>query len=382
MKRGKQVKGITERRRADGTIVYEVVGRLGKKVKRIGTYLSRTEAVAAEQERQVNQRKINRGEMSADYSSRRTMDQAASDWLGSLARGRSRSHSTYERVWRLQLRDRIGGSTKVAAVREADVMRVRDDLAVHYAPATVKGALTCLSAAFTYFKKRGWVISNPCHGVRSVENPERAYNWIETHAEVARLLAACGPTLLPIVAVALLTGMRIDEILHLQWADVDLPRRVIAVHRGRQGTAKSGRLRRLPILDALLPVLREWRLQSGGSPLVFPGTASHPMRRRTDSNLPVRSKQGVGLMFKRALRRAQLDTSLRFHDLRHSFASHWMSDGGDIFKLSKLLGHSSVTITEKIYAHLAPDAYENDYARLAFQMPAAPANVYSLRSAR
>jgi hypothetical protein len=245
MKRGKQVKGITERRRADGTIVYEVVGRLGKKVKRIGTYLSRTEAVAAEQERQVNQRKINRGEMSADYSSRRTMDQAASDWLGSLARGRSRSHSTYERVWRLQLRDRIGGSTKVAAVREADVMRVRDDLAVHYAPATVKGALTCLSAAFTYFKKRGWVISNPCHGVRSVENPERAYNWIETHAEVARLLAACGPTLLPSRCSRACASTRSFICSGLTWTCPDESSRCTAVARAQPSRAGCGASRSL-----------------------------------------------------------------------------------------------------------------------------------------
>ena len=47
----------------------------------------------------------------------------------------------------------------------------------------------------------------------------------------------------------------------------------------------------------------------------------------------------------------------------------FLIEGGDIFKLSKILGHSSVTITEKTYAHLKPTAYEADYGRVAFRMP-------------
>ena len=45
-----------------------------------------------------------------------------------------------------------------------------------------------------------------------------------------------------------------------------------------------------------------------------------------------------------------------------------MIDGGDIFKLSRMLGHSSVSITEKTYAHLKPDAYETDYGRVRFEI--------------
>jgi hypothetical protein len=44
-------------------------------------------------------------------------------------------------------------------------------------------------------------------------------------------------------------------------------------------------------------------------------------------------------------------------------------DGGDIFRLSKILGHANVTITQKVYAHLAPDAWEQDYHRVAFVVP-------------
>jgi hypothetical protein len=82
------------------------------------------------------------------------------------------------------------------------------------------------------------------------------------------------------------------------------------------------------------------------------------------------SQPSVRLPFKRAVEHAELPDSMRLHDLRHSFASLFLIDGGDVFKLSKILGHSSVTITEKTYAHLEPDAYEGDDERVVFRVPA------------
>jgi hypothetical protein len=46
-----------------------------------------------------------------------------------------------------------------------------------------------------------------------------------------------------------------------------------------------------------------------------------------------------------------------------------ITDGGDIFRLSKILGHSNVMITQKVYAHLAPEAWEQDYHRVSFVPP-------------
>jgi integrase len=121
------------------------------------------------------------------------------------------------------------------------------------------------------------------------------------------------------VTLAVGTGMRLDELLHLKWADIDLERRLIAVHRGRHGTTKSGKARYIPILDVLMPFLRPLSLNRNGADLVFPGENGKP-----------RSKPGVRFPFKQAAQRAGLPEQLRFHDLRHTFASHWVLDGGDI----------------------------------------------------
>ena len=53
-----------------------------------------------------------------------------------------------------------------------------------------------------------------------------------------------------------------------------------------------------------------------------------------------------------------------FHDLRHTFASHWVASGGDLFKLQKILGHKTVQMTMR-YAHLAPAAFREDWDRLS-----------------
>lgn len=112
-----------------------------------------------------------------------------------------------------------------------------------------------------------------------------------------------------LATLALATGMRLDETTHLHCADVDIERRLITVHRGWQGTVKSGRVRRVPILDSVLPMLRELALQRGGATLVFPGKNGKP-----------RTKVGVRVPFKQAALHAGLSSNLRFHDLRHTFA--------------------------------------------------------------
>jgi integrase len=168
--------------------------------------------------------------------------------------------------------------------------------------------------------------------------------------------------------------MRLDEALHLMWVDVDLAHRVIHVHRGRRGAPKSGRLRHVPIFDSVLTVLREMKLAKGTNTLLWPGAKLDAF----GEQLP-RNKSAVFRPFKAAVVRAGVAKKLRIHDLRHTFAGLFLASGGDIFKLSKILGHSSVAITQKVYAHLHPDAFADDYSRVSFAMPENAGAVLKLR---
>lgn len=354
--------------RAGGTRFQVYAQRAGRKVY-IGTYDSKREAVSAERRHVVTQEQIAAGELAPEHDTKRTLDQAVTEWLESLDKAGSRSHAGYSERMRMYILPTLG-AVAIARIGKPHVMRWRDDMATRLAPTTVNGTLTCLSSAFSYFVDRQWLDTNPCHGVKHVESPDRVYTWIQTKEEITKLLLECPRGIREIATLAIGTGMRLDELLHLQHADVSIERRLITVHRGRQGPTKSGKARRVPILDSVLPFLRELALQRDGAKLVFAGKAGAP-----------RTKPGVREPFKQAVARAGLPSSLRFHDLRHTFASHWVLDGGDIFRLSKILGHSSVVVTQRTYAHLSPDAWEQDYHRVSFVAPEQGA-VYALTRRR
>lgn len=332
----------------------------------VGTFTSRRDAIGAERKHEVTQEMIGLGELAEEVDTKRTLDEGATAWLASLQKRGSRSHETYTNSMNIYILPAMR-SLPLARVTSSRVMEWRDELATSKAPATVNGALTCLASAFTYFVKRRWVDRNPCSGVERIERPMRDYRWIQTREEITRLLVQCPGDVRDIVALMLGSGLRVDEVLCLEHTDVELDRRLIVVQRGSKGTVKSGRVRRVPILDAVLPMLRERALRRGGGQLLFPGK---------DGNR--RSQPGVRDAYKLAVKRAGLDTKLRLYDCRHTFASHWVMNSGDIFALSKVLGHHSVTVTEQHYAHLRPDHWERDYQRVAFHVPT-EAPVYEFR---
>lgn len=353
---------IRPKETADGRR-FQVYGRAGKKQVYVGTYDSRKEAEAAERKHMVTQDQIASGELPPDVDLRRTLRKATEEWLESLKVNGSRSHETYTNVMQYYVWPHLG-PVVLERISKARIIELRDTLVRTLAGSTVNQCLATLSSAFTEFVDRGWLLVNPVRGVKRVRGAESLYNWISSRDDITKMLGECPRGIREIATWALATGMRISELTALRWADVDLERRLIAVHRGRQGTTKSGKVRHVPMLNTLMPLAREMALQRDGAELVFPGEVDRNGKRRQ------RSLVGVRVPFKQAAVRAGLSPALRFHDLRHTFASHWVLDGGDIFRLSKILGHSSVVITQKTYAHLAPEAWQQDYHRVAFTLPA------------
>lgn len=157
------------------------------------------------------------------------------------------------------------------------------------------------------------------------------------------------------------TGLRQGELLGLQWADIDWNSRQLHVRRAwREGafvepkTATS--YRRVDLPAFLVLALKTWRLQcpKGEHDLVFPNGAGNP---ESHANLLQRG-------FYPALRRAGL-RKIRFHDLRHTFASLLLSNGEDVVRVSRLLGHPSPNITLGVYAHMLPKEHYASAERLS-----------------
>ena len=212
-------------------------------------------------------------------------------------------------------------------------------LASGLSKATVNRQRACLSKILSCAIEWGYYGGeNPVRRVKRFrESPGRTR--FLTREEADRLIEHAPRHLRPIILCALHTGGRRREILNLRWDDVDLDRGVLYFD---QTNTKSGKQREIPISPALADVLRERR----------------KIRRIAgDAREWVFTRYGKRLGdihggFEGARRRAKLGADVIFHTLRHTFASWFVINGGDLYRLQKYLGHSTIALTQR-YAHLS-----------------------------
>src|SRR5258708_26071449 len=138
--------------------------------------------------------------------------------------------------------------------------------------------------------------------------------------------------------------MRVGEILNSRHCNLDILAGLILIP-----DSKNGETRHIP-MDPTVASLMTHHPRSTGSDLVFANKAGGRF-------LEIRGA------FKNACERAAI-SDLHFHDLRHTFASHWMMAGGDLYVLKSILGHKSIVMTQR-YAHLSPDRTRTAVNRLA-----------------
>lgn len=234
----------------------------------------------------------------------------------------------------------------------------------HLNKKTVANQLTLLGAMLNVAKDLGWLVVLPRIRKPKVRFFSTDYRYLRSDEEIRRFFSAAndeGPKIFAMYATGVYTGLRAGELAGLQWGDVNFDRRLIAVQRSFGGPTKAEDVRYVPILDPLLPVLREHRVATPGR-LVFPNEAGEMFHRsgRIFQEVFHRVLKIAG--FPTIERGGKLLRYIRFHDLRHTFASHWVMKGGDLFKLQKILGHKTVQMTMR-YAHLAPNAFVEDLDR-------------------
>lgn len=340
---------IKKIQRGDG-VRYQVYGQRGGRKVYLGTYASRADARDADEDHRVTQRKVRSGELPPELDMRRLFRPSVTAWLTSIDKLASRDE--YEQRIERYMMERFA-DVPIAEIRKSHIIAWRDDLASRVSNGTVNTALGTASSAFAYFVDMEWIAVNPCAGIKALKQDARVFPWLESPDAITRLLAELPYKWRTLVAFLVGTGCRLDEALRLRWDDVDLDHRLVTLRK-----TKSGKVRRVPIFDSVLPVLKQMRLERGGNALLWPSKSG----RKSDLSAPRKP-------FKAAALRAGLPPQLRLHDLRHTFASLFLVDGGDIFKLSRILGHSSVVITERTYAHLKKSAFEEDWGRVRFVMP-------------
>jgi integrase len=147
-----------------------------------------------------------------------------------------------------------------------------------------------------------------------------------------------------IVLLGAEAGLRIGEVQALRWDDIDFTRRILTVNRrdwrGRLGSPKGGRIRRVPLTTRLVAALKAHRH-------LMAWVVCQPDGARYTQN-HVTSRLG------RACRRAGLRIAT-YHVMRHTFCSHLAMRGASARAIQELAGHASIVTTQR-YMHLAPAA--------------------------
>ena len=188
---------------------------------------------------------------------------------------------------------------------------------------------------------------NPLYRFKPVREPERHFDYWSANEIEQFLAGTMFDTNRPLYILALNTGMRRGELCGLKWDRIDFIRGQIVVSRslsryGLSESTKSGKKRHVPMNPVVKDLLKKL-LERSTSDLVLEPGKSQPK----DVNHVYRE-------FHKAQRIAGFTRLIRFHDLRHTFASHFMMNGGNIYDLQKILGHSSLEMTQR-YAHMSPD---------------------------
>jgi integrase len=302
-----------------------------------------------------------------------TVEAYAITWLERL--GHTRKASTCEDYDKLLKRDILPvlkGLDLEDVTRERVKALAFAGLRKGQSPKTVQNVIRCLSSLLSHAKEDGLIQQNTAlnPGKFLPKVSRRKHINPFTRDEAALLLntaQAKASRYYPLFLCALRTGLRQGELLALQWGDLDFHGRFIEVQRnyarGILTTPKNGESRRVDMSKELTQALRdlhvERQLEAAANdwkeipPWVFCNEVGGLI---DPDNL--RKRVFAQLLKASGLRR------IRFHDLRHTFASLLLQQGESPVYVKEQMGHSSIQVTVDLYGHLIPGGNKQAVDRL------------------
>jgi len=231
--------------------------------------------------------------------------------------------------------------------------------------ATLRKILITLGGILTYAVRMRYIDFNPC---REVEKPkgsrlheEEKEMVILKPAEIRRLFSAASTQKAKVLLMtAVMTGVREGELLGLQWGDIDwfnsqlLIRRTFNHGKFMEPKSKSSK-RKIDLAPELIHELKKWKLAcpKGDLNLLF----------ASETGTPWDAANMVKRFFFPALRGARLP-QIRFHGLRHTYASLLIAQGEHPKYIQTQMGHSSINVTVDIYGHLMDTVNQEAASRL------------------
>lgn len=278
--------------------------------------------------------------------SNETLEQVSREWIAAMIRPYRSRKTIYEYENTCRRHFAKFSNKPLSQISDQDARQLIAELqALGRSPKTINKVLNILKQILRFAVKQKKLRVFPLTEISEIPEPEKDFNYYDS-VEIQQLLrAALGSDMHSILVLALNTGMRLGEILGLKWDKVYLDRSYLTCARimtrhGLQEFTKTRRIRNIGINAQLEFELKKLK-NHAQSDFVVVGS----------NNQPLNPDHFCGRRMKTLARSIGL-RELRFHDLRHTYASQFMMAGGSLYDLQHILGHSKVDMTQK-YAHLS-----------------------------
>lgn len=260
-----------------------------------------------------------------------------------------RTYQGYESALRAHLLPRFG-NVFLKDITEDDGLMFLQGLKATHEARGIQNIWQVLRAILIKATREKIILVNPIQNIK-LPRPKLKLGAFWIQPEIKKFLSAPETTadqLFPLYVVAIHTGMRLAELCGLCWDRIDFSQNQIHVTRTRDKTGvkdstknKLGRI--IPMANSVRELLLYMYKRRSDCDYVFLGSKGGEI-----------SYGHIYRQFREAQLNAGMKNKIRFHDMRHTFASNYMMNGGNVFDLQKLLGHTKIEMTMR-YAHLSPN---------------------------
>lgn len=253
-----------------------------------------------------------------------------------------KSFRTYESALRETIR--VLGNITIQSVGVKEIEYLVSTKIKESSVWTARRYLICLAAAFQKACDWNLLIENPFRKVKKPRMPEVLPLFLNQKDFQKLFCLITEPDFREFCYVAILTGMRLGEILNLPWSSINFEDKYIVVQNYGTFYTKNKRSRKIPMNNELFILLVERRRNvRNESEWVF-----------HDSKGIQFKENFISKKFRHYVLLSGINPKIHFHSLRHSFASALVKEGISLYAVQKLLGHRSIKTTE-IYCHLSPE---------------------------
>lgn len=262
----------------------------------------------------------------------------------------------YSNVWR-HLKEYY--NTKLSTIKPNIVRAMLDTVPAN--SRIQKGVYQLLSAMFNYALHADLLTYNPCINVKSPQYkaPEKKTLSMAQKELLNKAVSVYPMKYQVIYNLTLTLGFRREEVCALKWSDIDFENKLLHINRtamlvkGKgtiiKNSAKTERSKSsLPLTDKHIKILNDYKDYSNLEKKTYGIKTDFLFYQR---NGDVISLSSVSHWFSKLCKNLNLD-GITFHSLRHTFATNYIYDGGDIAVLRVILGHTDIKTTQ-IYLHLA-----------------------------